>query len=302
MTPQRRLTIGIVVAGVSLAAAGIWFKWREQQTFFTPSVLLSRFPAEDAAVVDIDFAVLRQSGWLTASKTALEPEYKQFLDATGFDYRRDLDLAVASFSKSGNFYIARGRFHWDRLEDYARRQGGSCYQELCRMTGSTPERHISFLPLRADTIALAVSSDDLAATRLTKTGEPVTAKLPEGPVWFSAPGSLLRQPNVLPPAMRAAVSALAHADRLAIALAPDSTGVHANLEALCRSEDTAKVLASQLRLATSSVKDAIAQKKVAPDDSLAQLLALGTFDQTGAKVVGRWPLARSVIESLTAGI
>ena len=49
------------------------------------------------------------------------------------------------------------------------------------MQGSTPERRISFLPLRDDIMALAVSTDDLAATRLTKTGAPVNTPLPQRP-------------------------------------------------------------------------------------------------------------------------
>ena len=91
-------------------------------------------------------------------KSAPEPEYKQFVNSTGLDYRRDLDLVVASFSPSGNYFIARSSLDWNKLRDYATRQGGSCYQDLCRMQGSTPERHISFLPLRHDAIAVAVGA------------------------------------------------------------------------------------------------------------------------------------------------
>ena len=130
---------------------------------------------------------------------ALEPDYKQFVEGTGFDYKRDLDSVTASFSRSGNYFIARGRFHWAKLRDYAVRQGGSCYQDLCRVQGSRPDRHISFLPLRNDAIALAVSTNDLAATLLTKTGQPVTAAIPAAPVWISVPGAELRRQDALPP-------------------------------------------------------------------------------------------------------
>ncbi len=108
-----------------------------------------------------------------------ESDYKRsFFDGTGFDYKRDLDSVVASFSGAGNFFIARGRFDWAKLRAYAVREGGSCYKDLCRIQGSKPERHISFLPLRDDAIALAVSTNDLAATQLTKTGQPITAAIP----------------------------------------------------------------------------------------------------------------------------
>ena len=117
---------------------------------------------------------MRRAGLLTESKVPLEPDYKSFLDGTGFDYRRDLDSVTATFSGSGNYYIARGRFDWKRLQEYVAKQGGSCYQDLCHVQGSTPERRISFLPLRNDVMALAVGTDDMAATRLTKAGQPVT--------------------------------------------------------------------------------------------------------------------------------
>lgn len=143
VSARRLVTVAIVAAGVSLGGAAVWSKWRETRSFLDPRSLLARFPVEEAAVLDIDFAALRRGGYLTGSKAPLEPEYKQFVDGTGFDYRRDLDLATASFSKSGNFFIASGRFDWNKLREYAVRQGGSCYQDLCRIQGSTPERHIS---------------------------------------------------------------------------------------------------------------------------------------------------------------
>src|SRR5580704_28651 len=180
---RRHVTLGIVLAAVLLAGLAA-LKWNAARAFSDPHVVLSRFPVEDAIVLSADFAAVRGAGLLTESKLPLEPDYKQFLDGTGFDYRKDLDAVTASFSKSGNFFIARGRFNWAKLRDYAARQGGSCYQDLCRMPGSTPERRISFLPLRDDTIALAVSTNDLAANSLTKPGNPVTAALPTAPVWM----------------------------------------------------------------------------------------------------------------------
>ncbi|HVW83739.1 MAG TPA: hypothetical protein VHB50_03625, partial [Bryobacteraceae bacterium] len=132
------IVLAILLLGSCLGGGFALYRWRASRSFFDLPKLLSRFPQEDATVVDINFALLRHAGLLADSKAALEPEYKQFLDGTGFDYRRDLDLMVGSFSKSGNFFIARGRFDWDKLRNYAQKQGGSCYEQLCRMQGSTP--------------------------------------------------------------------------------------------------------------------------------------------------------------------
>src|SRR5580704_4667831 len=207
--------------------AVVIYRIHATRAFFNPPALLSRFPAEDALVMSADFSALRRAGLLAASKSPLEPEYKQFLEGTGFDYKRDLDSVVASFSRSGTFFIARGRFDWKKLRAYAAREGGSCYQDLCRIQGSTPERHISFLPLRDDALALAVSTNDLAATRLTNAAEPVTTPLPSSPVWLSVPGEELRRPDALPPGLHLMLSALTSTERVVITLGPTGKGIEA---------------------------------------------------------------------------
>ncbi len=298
----RRIGLAaVVLAAVCLAAAFGWAKWRESR-FFETAVLLSRFPMEDASVLRVDVAALRAGGYLGASKLPLEPEYKQFLDGTGFDYRRDLELVIASFSKSGNFFIARGHFDWNKLRNYARQRGGSCYQELCRVQGSTPERHISFLPLRDDALALAVSTDDLAATRLSTAGQPVTVPVPNAPAWVSIAGSALRQPGALPPGIRVVFSGLVNADRVVVTVDAAPTGVAAHLEANCRTQDDARILASQLRSTTDLLKQASLREAKAPKDELTQMLVAGSFDQTDRRVTGKWPVAKTLLDSLTSGI
>ena len=299
---RRQITLGIVAVAVLLAGLTGWLKVREGRAFSDTRVILSRFPVEDAVVLSIDFTSVREAGLISASKIPLEPEYKQFLDGTGFDYRKDLDSVTASFSKSGNFFIARGRFNWQRLRDYAAHQGGSCYEQLCRMQGSTPERRISFLPLRDDTMALAVSTDDLAANRLTKAGDPVTAQIPSAPVWMLVPGTALRQIGALPPGLRLMVSPLANADRLVVTVTPSGNGLAAKMEAACRTQDDARVLASQLRTVTATLKDALKRDTQMPPDELAQMLVGGTFNDSGAHVNGSWLFSKNLIASLTSGI
>jgi hypothetical protein len=294
--PGYLALLGVAAAVIALA------QWRENRSFFEPAHLLSRFPAADGTALSIDFKALRAAGLLNAPKTPPEPEYKQFLDGTGVDYRRDLDLVVASFSRSGNYFIARGRFDWNRLRNYAARQGGSCYQQLCRLQGSTPERHISFLPLRYDTLALAVGADDLAAARLTQTGPPVSSHIPTAPVWLSVPGAVLRQRNSLPSGLHLLLSSLVRADRVVITAAQEGSGIEARLDASCHTASDASTLASQLRSTTGMLRQAVLTNKEASQDALALALAAGTFDSAGARVTGKWPLAKNLIESLTAGI
>jgi len=252
--------------------------------------------------VNIDFAAVRGAGLLAASAVPLEPEYKQFLDSTGFDYRKDLEQVTASFSKSGNFFIARGRFNWQKLRDYAASQGGSCYQDLCRMQGSRPERRISYIELQPDTMALAVSTDDLAANRLTTPGRPITAELPSAPVWVSVPGSALRESAAMPPGLGLMLSAMKNADRLVVTVAPSGDQLAAKMEATCHTKDDARILASQLRTVTARLKTAVQQDKQAQGDELVKVLVGGTFEDKDLHVNGQWLFSKALISSLTSGI
>lgn len=299
---SRRFLTAILPAALLFAGAVAAYRMHARRAFFNPPALLSRFPAEDALVLSGDFGALRRAGLLAASGGPTEPEYRQFVDGTGFDYRRDLDSLVASFSPSGTFFIARGRFDWKKLRDYASKQGGGCYRDLCRLQGSTPERHISFLPLRNDALALAVSTDDFAATRLTRASAPITVSLPSAPVWISVPGAALRRQNSLPPEMHYVLSALTTADRVVITFDAGQQGIEAKMDATCRSAADARVLESQLRSTTSLLKEAMARDKTAADNDLASMLTAGNFNQTDRRVTARWPVKRSLVDALTSGL
>ncbi len=299
---RKQIAVACLLAGLLLGAGTAGFRIRSQRAFFDPQHLLSRFPAEDALALSVDVSDLRHAGLLAQSKMSQEPDYRQFVDGTGFDYRRDLDSVAASFSKSGSYFVARGRFRWQMLRDYAVRQGGSCYRDLCRVQGSRPERHISFLPLRSDAIALAVSTDDFAATRLTHPGTPITTPIPAAPLWISVPGAELRRQNSLPPGVHLILTALSSAERIVITLAPSGQKIEAHLEATCRSENDARLLANELRSATALLKDAAARDKNSGGDEVSALLAAGTFDQTGLRVSGKWPVRQSLLDTLASAI
>jgi len=298
---RRRITFGILASTAVLITAVVCLNVYRSTGLSTQLDLLARLPNEPAAVFSADFATLRRGGLLNSRSFPLEPEYKSFVDGTGFDYRRDLDLVVASFSHSGNFFVARGRFDWAKLRKYAIQQRGSCYDELCRVQGSTPERRISFLPLGENVIALAVSTDDLAATRLRKPNNALSSQIPSNPVWLSIPGQSLSQPGALPEGIRVALSALLETDRVLLTAGPGPRGIEAHLETTCRSLDAARTLESQLRSSAAILKDAIARNKT-NDQALAALLSAGSFDRDAKKVTGTWRIDRSVIEGLADGI
>ena len=98
------------------------------------------------------------------------------------------------------------------------------------------------------------------------------------------------------------LSALTTADRVVVSMAPYSGGMEARMDATCRNQDDAGVLASQLRNTAGLIREGMARSTVPRDDEFARMLAGGTFDHTGNRVAGRWPVAKGLLESLTSGI
>ena len=83
-----------------------------------------------------------------------------------------------------------------------------------------------------------VRTDDLAANRLTKPGNPITATLPTAPVWMIIPGTALHDSAAVPAGLRLMLSALTNADRLVVTVEPSSgNNLDAKMEATCRSKD-----------------------------------------------------------------
>ena len=85
------------------------------------------------------------------------------------------------------------------------------------------------------------------------------------------------------------LSALTSADRVIVTLGPAGDGIEAHMEATCRTQDDASILASQLRSTTALLKEALTRDKNAADDDVATLLTAGSFDQKDRRVTGRWP-------------
>jgi hypothetical protein len=234
---------------------------------------------------------------------AEEPEYKVFVMKTEFDYTRDLDAVLACFTPRAKYLVVRGRFDWNSLEAYAREQGGTCRDALCRMSGSTPDRKISFFPLRPDLMGLAVSPDDSAAIDLESTATRRRAlELPDAPVWVSIPRALLKSGSDLPAGTRMFAHTMEDADDVSIAMALSGNRFEARLNAQCRSGQQAAALAAQLTAITGMLREMIAREHQTPNlRDLSGVLTSGTFNQVGTHVTGSWPLEKGFVEGLLGG-
>ena len=163
--------------------------------------LVQYLPPDQAVHAYVDVNLLRSAGLLdllAGSKAAEEPDYRRFIDQTGFDYRTDLDAVAAAFVHGDTYIVARGRFQWKRLNDYAREQGGNCRNIDCTMPASTPGRHISFYPIRSSILALAVSKEERGIDMIGPKQWHNPPNLPPDPVWISAPSYMFGDTESLP--------------------------------------------------------------------------------------------------------
>ncbi len=132
---------------------------------------LALMPTEASFVFFADLGELRQAPFFSAlyswaPKPEADADYAQFLQATGFNYERDLDrlsVAVLKHGQEASFFaVADGRFDRKKIAAYALRSGtrfNSGGREIFSVPVNESARRVSFAFLRNDRIALANESD-----------------------------------------------------------------------------------------------------------------------------------------------
>jgi hypothetical protein len=268
--------------------------------------VLKRLPTAHATVLHLDVVALRRSGLLeklAASNVVEEPEYRAFVSRTGFNYKKDLDAATVAFAPEGVFFILKGRFDWNALKEYVARERGSCRSGLCEMTGSKPDRIISFLPLRSEVMGMAVSASPGAASLLRKESDRTrSVAVPSEPLWVSFPPSSLRELEQLPAGTRSFARAMQSADQVLLSLGASGDKLHATLLVDCRSEGDARTLAEHLSKTTDLLRSMIVRENQTPNPSdLSGVLTSGVFRQEGTRVHGKWPLGPLFLENMLNG-
>jgi len=298
--PQPWQLILVIAAVCGLSIGGIvWY----HSTTLTPEALLKRMPASDSLILWVDFAALRRAGFLqllAGAKSAEDDEYRSFVYATRFDYMNDLDTALVSFPRSGaSYFMVSGRFDWKSLRAYVAREHGQCINSLCRVVGSKPDRHISFLPLRRDLMAMAVSSDQWAVNDLTAQRSGPNPTMPEGLVWLRFPGSLPKSAGHIPDGLGAFARIVENAPSVTISFVPDGNRLAAKLDILCRSTQEANDLAAQLAATTEMARSLFAREHQAPNPAdFSGIVTSGVFRTEGSRLLGTWPIERAFVQNL----
>lgn len=294
-----------LVATVCVATVGI-ATYLRSRALNRPAERLVQSAHPDAVILHIDFDALRRAGVLNAiagNRVTEEPEYKLFVQQSGFDYRQDLDSVTAAFHGGETLVLARGRFQWRTLRDYVAAQQGECQNTFCRMAGSQRNRRISFFPMRSDIMALAVGTDEWAASRLqVKRDGPPPFAVPDRPVWLHVPSSVLRQEHDLPAGARLFAQAMRDSEQVMLSLGRVNLGLEASMEVTCKTPQAAALLLTQLQGVTALLRDLLAKEgKTANPRDLSGVLVGGDFRAEGRMVRGKWAVPADFLEALTGG-
>jgi hypothetical protein len=301
---MRRGRIAAIALGLLAVAYGVFFYLSHSNAAGSPVEMIAALPQTGATLAYIDVEAIRKAGLLrlTASPKIQDADYRSFIDSTGFDYERDLDAVAASFTGSGNFFVVRGRFDWSRVRSYAQQHGGGCRGELCRTTGSVPQRWVSFWRINSKLMALASSPSDSAALDITPRKLKGSAVAPSRPVWVSVDPSALASITGLPAGTQSFTSPLASAERVVFSAAPAGDQFRLYLDVTSRSETGAGELQKRLQDATDLLNNMLEREHLKPNEAdMSGLLAAGKFRRSGRQVLGEWPIHKKLIESIAGG-
>ena len=241
---------------------------------------------------------------LSGSKPGGEAEYNRFVQETQFDYSKDLDAVAGAATGTQTFVLARGRFDWNKLQQYAQHHGGTCRHDICRMPASQPGRWVSFLPIQTDVIAVALSADEDAVEQLTpehrRAPEPV---LSGQPIWVELSKSLRTNPLSLPLGVRIFAVALQSADEVILSVGRSADNSHAafnlELDARCPNAATAASTRNQLEIETKMLNIELTREHAQANPAdLTGLLTSGAFQVIGNRVVGTWPVRKELLNTL----
>ena len=267
--------------------------------------MLALLPRSDATTFFVDVSALRKAGVLnvfSASKSAEEPEYQDFVRQTHFDYTHDIRAIAGAIDDQRILLIIRGRFDWTRLSQYASAHRGVCKDALCNLHTSKPGRWLSFLSIQPDVMGVAIASDGAAALGLVPHTRAPGGQIPSHPVWVKVAKSVLQKPQGLPVAIRIFAISLQSADEVTLSLdnsPADASEFTLELNAECPSSATADTIKSQLELQTRIVQmEFTREHQHANSGDLTGLLVAGKFAVQGKQMMGTWPIRKELFSAL----
>lgn len=130
---RRLFLIGVIGFAVLLIAGSLaYWRWHSGQRSGSREAMLALLPTDATAVTFVDLAQFRSSAFLPqllawAPSLPVEDDYAKFVQATEFNYERDLNRVAVAFARHGTgsaaIVIAEGKFDRKKIEEYAGRSG-----------------------------------------------------------------------------------------------------------------------------------------------------------------------------------
>ncbi|MGH9862365.1 MAG: hypothetical protein ACRD35_02975 [Candidatus Acidiferrales bacterium] len=320
------------LAALSLVA-GLAYRLRPPGLPSTPSPQpgLAWLPAEAEVVGGVELVELRRQNWLLeilAASTAHvreEPDYRNFVAGTGFDYARDLDRVWFALWGANEHAlvagVAEGRFARQKILDYARQQGagvephqGIDIYEWRALPAAPGQPARSFALAFLDDTHLAFGSDRPRAASAVdcwlgraasvgsdaKRSEEVTRWSAGRQAWLVA-NTERWSPSL--PATAGGPSSLAKVvTQFALGLSAGAEGLNVAATARCRDAAQAQRLRDNLQVMALAGQLALARDKNPTGRALAQDLKHLTFSLQGDRVEARIQLAPETVGGLLGGV
>ena len=336
MPRPRHYLLGLL-GGLALLGAGVYLAHdgRPQPPPEPKAVAgLAWLPAQAGLVAGLDLAEMRQQVWLlemirrATGEVRESPDYQAFVEATGFDYARDLDhVWVGVFGPSEQpvvVGVAEGRFARAKILAYARTQGSArhryqgieIYQVQTgvqnprpRESGSAKSNQSgrSFAFAFLDNTHLAFASDSERAAMI------VDCWLGKAPAVGSDEGRRAaveqlaagRQAWVVdelakwqPPVFQKQEALQALVVQLSLGLRVSGAGVEVETEARCREPGQAERLRDNLRVLVLAARLALGRQRDESSQALGEALGNLALSQQGDTLQARVTLPPETLAAL----
>jgi len=166
MLIRNKLVVGLPILAIACVSGWLYFHSHGRDSQSAREELLRNLPADSTSVVYLDLQELRSSVFLSqilawAPRPQMEEEYGKFVQATGFDYERDLGRVGIAFSGSAEspktMAVAEGKFDRKKIESYSAHFGTlktANGKTIYAVSLSNPPRTAYFTFLRDDQVAI----------------------------------------------------------------------------------------------------------------------------------------------------
>lgn len=313
MRTRRSILIAVVLVA---AAAALWLIRDSRRDLTGLPELISLAPIDPDTLIYLNLKALRHSELLQflaglAPAPDHDPEYAEFVRATGFEYERDLDRVLLLFPNPKadieTVAIADGSFNQEKIVSYALRTGRRVEnngKEFFVVPVETERRSISFSFLSRTRILLA-EGDSLP----TRNGSGLTAEMrvrvgrvagsPVFAVGRLGPTPPERRPGQLE-------RLLASIRWWSLAVRPEEDLLLVVVDAECETEGDARQLAGAadgLRVLGRSLLNEDLMKQQLPPESailVEAILNRGQVKQQGNTVRLHFHLTREMLSTLGA--